>query len=509
MADSRGSEVRMEPWDDHNRRLIASVHPPDWVNPEPAERYHLVVIGAGTGGLVTAAIAVSLGAKVALVERHLMGGDCLNVGCVPSKGIISAARAWRTARDAHRDLGAPKGEGPGDFALAMERMRSLRADIGPVDGAERFRDLGVDVFLGEGRFVAGDVVEVGDRRLRFRRAVIATGARASAPPIPGLDTVRYRTNEDLFELTELPRRFGVIGAGPIGCEMAQSFARFGSEVVLFDMADQVLPREDDDAAKVVQGALEKDGVDLRLGVKIEGLRPAGDGQEVAFSKDGKRDRVVVDELLVAVGRAPNVEGLGLEAAGVAYDRKGIQVDGRLRTTHRKIFAVGDVASKYQFTHTADAQARMVVRNAFFFGRGRSSDLVIPWCTYTSPEVAHVGLHPSEAEGLGLRVETMTVPMEDVDRARLDGEDEGFLRVHLEAGSDKILGATLVAEHAGDMIGHLSFAMTHGLGLSKFSSTIFPYPTQGEVFRKAGDQWNRRRLTPFAQRFFELWFRIFG
>ena len=497
----------LQPFGEHNRRLASHVHPQDWTAPEPAERYNLVVIGAGTAGLVCAAIAASLGARVALVERRLMGGDCLNVGCVPSKGLIGAARAWHAARRASVDFGGPAVDGDGDFAAVMERMRRLRANISHVDGAARFRDMGVDVFFGHGRFVAGDTIDVDGTRLRFRRAVIATGGRAAAPSIDGLASVPYLTNETLFSLTERPRRLGVIGAGPIGCEMAQSFARFGSEVTLLSRSSHVLPREDADAARIVEKAMASDGVRILGGAQVSRVDRSADGIEVTTSGAGGETRCAVDRLPVAVGRAPNVEDLGLEAAGVDYDRHGIKIDDRLRTTNKKIFAAGDVASRFKFTHTADAQARLVIRNAFFFGRGRASSLTVPWCTYTSPEIAHVGAFSGETADAG--VETLTLPFEDVDRAVLDGESEGFLRIHLKKGTDRILGGTLVAAHAGDMIGPLALAATHGWGLGKFSSTIFPYPTQGEVFRKAGDLYNRRRLTPTARRLFAAWFRWLG
>lgn len=505
---SRSVDPMLRPFETHNRRLASHVHPDDWVPPEPAERYHLVVIGAGTAGLVSAAIAASLGARVALVERRLMGGDCLNVGCVPSKGLIGAARAWHAARRASEAFSGPPVDGDGDFAAVMERMRRLRADISHVDGAARFRDLGVDVFFGHGRFVAGDTVEVDGKRLRFRRAVIATGGRAVAPPIEGLGDTPYLTNETLFSLTEKPRRLGVVGAGPIGCEMAQSFARFGSEVTLLNREAHVLPREDADAARIVESSMMSDGVRILGSAEVRRVARVGegDGVEVVASGQDGEVRCEVDHLLVAAGRAPNVEDLGLEAAGVDYDRRGIKVDDRLRTTNKKIFAAGDVASRFQFTHTADAQARLVIRNAFFFGRGRASALVVPWCTYTSPEIAHVGVFANPDDD---GIETMTLPFEDVDRAVLDGEPEGFLRVHLKKGTDRILGGTLVAAHAGDMVGPLVLAATHGWGLGKFSSTIFPYPTQGEVFRKMGDLYNRRRLTPMTRRIFSTWFRWLG
>ncbi len=503
--------VRVEPADRFNEELVANVHPNDWVNPEPRDRYHLVVIGAGTGGLVTASIAAGLGARVALIERHLMGGDCLNVGCVPSKGVIRAARSWHAARESARSFGGPRVEGPGggSFGDAMTRMRRLRAGISRVDGARRFRDLGVDVFLVEGRFTGPDVVMVDGRPLRFRRAVIATGARAAAPPIPGIDGVPYLTNETIFTLTELPQRLVVLGAGPIGCEMAQAFARFGAEVTLVDRGAHVLPREDADAALIVERAMEAHGVRIVHEATTVRAELRGIERVVHVERQGRTEAIAGDELLVAVGRAPNVEGLGLDAAGVAFDRHGVTVDDRLRTSNRRIFALGDVASKYQFTHAADAQARLVVANALFFGigGGKTSRLVMPWATYTTPELAHVGMTGAAAVAAGHAVQTITVPMHDVDRAVLDGEDEGFLRVHLAEGSDRILGATLVAEHAGDLIGEMALAMTARTGLGKIGSTIHPYPTQGEVFRKAADAWRRTKLTPRAKWAFRTFFRL--
>ncbi|HWN43504.1 MAG TPA: mercuric reductase [Thermoanaerobaculia bacterium] len=493
----------IEPRDEHNLRLIANVHPPDWVNPEPAERYHMVVIGAGTAGLVSAAGAAGLGARVAIIERHLMGGDCLNVGCVPSKGVIRASRAWQEARHAAERFGGPAvdPQSKGDFGAAMERMRRLRAGISVHDSAARFRSLGIDVFLGDGKFVGPDTIEVGGKRLRFRRAVIATGARAALPPIPGLVEAGYLTNETIFNLTELPARLVVIGGGPIGCELAQTFARFGSQVTLLDKDGHVLIREDADAAEVVQQAMRRDGVRFEFHTKILEARPG------VVVIEGHRE-IAADKILVAAGRAPNIEGLGLEAAGVKYTNRGVEVDDNLRTSNKNVFACGDVATRYQFTHIADAQARIVIQNALFFGRSKASTLTIPWCTYTTPEIAHVGLYEKDAKERGIAVDTLTVPLSSVDRAILDGADEGFLRVHLEKGKDRILGATLVADHAGDMIGEFCLAITQGIGLGKIAGVIHPYPTQGEVIKKAADQWRRTKLTPGVKKLFERWFRVF-
>ncbi len=494
----------LQPWDEHNRRLHAQVHPADWVNPAPAPRYNLVVIGGGTAGLVTAAGAAGLGAKVALIERHLLGGDCLNVGCVPSTALIRAARAAAEVRRAG-DFGMRvAGEVSVDFAAVMERMRRLRADLSPHDSAQRFRELGVDVFIGDGKFTGRDTVQVGGATLRFAHAVIATGARAAAPAIPGLDTVPYLTNETLFSLTTLPKRLGVIGAGPIGCEMAQSFARFGAEVFLVESINGVLPREDRDAAMILQAALLRDGVKLLGGGKNLRLTKAPEGVRLLVESHGRDRDLVVDQLLLAVGRAPNVEGLGLEKAGVEFGKKGVVVDDNLRTTNPRVFACGDICSPYQFTHAADFMARIVIQNALFKGRKKASALVIPWCTYTAPEIAHVGLYPREAKAKGIELDTFTQQMGKVDRAILDGEDEGFVRVHVRKGTDEILGATIVAAHAGDLIGELSVAMTNRIGLGKIAGAIHPYPTQAEAIRKVGDLYNRTRLTPFVKSLFARW-----
>jgi pyruvate/2-oxoglutarate dehydrogenase complex dihydrolipoamide dehydrogenase (E3) component len=490
----------LQPDNEHNRRLAANVRPDGWQNPVPDGCYNLVVIGAGAGGLVSSAIAAAVGGKVALIERGLLGGDCLNVGCVPSKAVISAARMAAAVREARR-FGVEVSETVSvDFVAVMERMRKLRADISPNDSAARFRELGVDVFIGNGRFTGRDTIDVDGLTLRFRKAIIATGGRAQAPPIPGLDQVRYLTNETVFSLTELPRRLGIIGAGPIGCEMAQSFARFGSEVFLVEAAHSVLPREDADAAEIVQQSLLHDGVRLLCCGKSLRVAPAGQQIRLTLDSHGNSYDEAVDELLVAVGRAPNVEGLGLETASVAFDTiDGVKVNDRLQTTNSKVFAVGDVCSKFKFTHASDFMARRAIQNALFFGRAKASDLIIPWCTYTSPELAHVGLSPDEAELRGILIDTYTQELNDVDRAILEGETDGFVRVHTAKGTDRILGATIVARNAGDMISEITLAMRNGIGLSKIADTIHPYPTQADAIRKIGDLYNRTRLTPFRKK----------
>ena len=496
--------------DEWDRALLAQVHPDGWRNPTPAPKYDLVVIGAGTGGLVTAAGAAGLGAKVALIEQHLMGGDCLNVGCVPSKGLISAAHSWADAHASHAEFAGPTiaAETTGDFAAMMTRMRRIRAELSPIDGAPRFTDLGIDVFLGDGAFASPDTITVKGATLRFRRAVIATGARAAAPPIPGLAEVPYRTNESIFDLTERPNRLVVIGAGPIGCEMAQSFARFGTQVTVVDRAPRILPRDDADAAAVIHAAMTSDGVQFVLDVEIAGVSGKTGAVEVRTTRDGTTTTHHADTLLIAAGRAPNVESLQLDRAGIAFTKTGVTVNESLRTTNANVYAVGDVCSALQFTHAADFQARMVIQNALFFGRKKATDLITPWATYTSPELAQVGHTAESAAKAGVMVQTFTVPLHDVDRARLEGTTEGFCRVHVRSGTDRIVGATIVAPNAGDMISEVTLAMTNGLGLGAIGATMHPYPTQAEVLRKVADAWRRTKLTPFVKRLFLRYFALF-
>ncbi|TWU56777.1 Mercuric reductase [Rubripirellula tenax] len=505
--------IQLQPADDHNRQLQANVHPQDWTNPTPRRPYHLVVIGAGTAGLVTAAGAAGLGARVALIERELMGGDCLNVGCVPSKGMIRAARVAAAVRDA-QPFGVHVPDGTTvDFGQAMERMRRLRAKISPNDSAKRFADMGIDVYFGKGSFVDNDTISVtrddgSVTRLNYKKAVIASGARASAPPIPGLESVSYLTNETLFSLTQRPDRLGIVGSGPIGSEMAQAFARFGSEVHMFQRGDQILPREDAEASAVVQKHLERDGIRLMFHSKDMSVSPTSDNAiRIRVNQSGMPSETIVDQLLIAAGRAPNTEHLNLESVNVRYDREGVEVDDHMRTTNPRIYAAGDICSKYKFTHAADFQARIVIQNALFavgpFGKKKASDLVIPWATYTSPEVAHVGLYEREAKSAGIEIDTYVQHFAEVDRAVLEGQDDGFVKVHTKKGTDTIVGATIVAENAGDMISEITLAMVGGLGLGKIAAVIHPYPTQAEAIRKLGDQFNRTRLTPLSKKLLDF------
>jgi pyruvate/2-oxoglutarate dehydrogenase complex dihydrolipoamide dehydrogenase (E3) component len=496
-------QVEVLPRDDANEQLVRNAHPLDWVNPEPAPRYNLVVLGAGTAGLVTAAGAAGLGAKVALVERRLMGGDCLNFGCVPSKAVIRASRVPAEIRDAARfGTHVPPGTRT-DFAEIMERMRHVRANISRHDAAGRFRSLGVDVFLGEARFSGPDRVTVAGKTLRFKHAVIATGTQPAVPPIKGLAEAGYLTNETVFSLTELPRRLAVIGAGPIGCELAQAFARFGSQVVLIEADKQILIREDLDAARCVESALSRDGVRIICGGKASDVLRRGSEKIIHLECNGQLHEPIVDEILVAVGRNPNVQDLNLDAVGVRHDlHRGVAVNDRLQTTNPRIYAAGDVCSEFKFTHVADAMARIVIQNALFFGRKKASALVVPWCTFTSPELAQVGLTQRDAQSKGIATDIFHIPFSSVDRAVADGEEEGFVKILTEKGRDKILGATIVAGHAGEMISEITLAITNQIGLSGIAATIHPYPTQSEAFKKAADAYNRTRLTPWAKQLFE-------
>src|SRR5213596_2724271 len=497
--------VLVKPADAHNARLVSYVHPPDWLNPTPASCYNLVVIGAGTAGLVTAAGAAGLGAKVALVEKHLLGGDCLNVGCVPSKAVIRSSRAAFDSRRAG-DFGVRLIAPPQvDFPSVMERMRKLRADISPHDSAERFAKLGVDVFLGAARFAGPDTVEVAGQTLRFKRAVIATGARAAQPPIPGLAEAGYLTNETVFSLTQCPARLAVIGGGPIGCELAQAFQRLGSQVSLLHKNAHLLDREDMEAAALVQKAFLREGVVVGLNAKIIRVERNGGHKLVRYEAQGKEETIAVDEILAGAGRAPNVEGLNLEAVGVQYDpRKGVLVNDRLQSTNPGIYAAGDICLAWKFTHAADFAARIVIQNALFLGRKKASALTMPWCTYTDPEIAHVGLYERDARERGLEVDTYVREFKDVDRAVLDGEKDGFVKLHVRKGRDEILGATIVARHAGEMISEISVAMAARLGLSRLASVVHPYPTQAEAIRQCGDAYNRTRLTPAVKKWMGRW-----
>lgn len=501
----------MLPSEEDQKTWLQNVQPPNWTNPVPSGKYNLVVLGAGTAGLVSAALASALGAKVALIEKGLMGGDCLNTGCVPSKGILRVAKGLgEVSRFLELGIQIPPGIQV-DFKQVMERMRNLRARISANDSASRFKKLGVDVFLGNGQFLDTESLGVSGRILKFSKAAICTGARPAVPKIPGLSEEGILTSENLFSQTELPLSLGVIGAGPIGSEMAQAFCRFGSRVYLFDEALHILPREDPDAAIILEERLKKEGVQLFLGSKILKIEKKEAEKIIHYEMNGEKKQLAVQKILVSVGRAPNVEDLGLEKAGVDFDlREGVRVNQKLQTTNPRIFAAGDVCFPFKFTHAADATAQILIQNALFphpFGLGYADtgSLVLPRCTYTDPEIAHVGRMDEDSFTKRGAVETLTVLLDQVDRAVLDREEEGFLRVYLEKGQSRIVGATLVASHAGEMINEMTVAMKSGEGLGLIGRTIHPYPTQSEVFKKAAIALRKKSLTQNKKRLLEKWF----
>jgi len=480
-----------------NERLLAQVHPADWQDPDPRSVYDLVVLGGGTAGLVCAAGAAGLGAHVALVERSLLGGDCLNTGCVPSKALIRSARAVRDAR-ASAAFGVTATSHVA-FTDVMRSVRTRRADLAHHDSASRLTSIGVHVFFGTASFTGPRSIVVNGRTLRFRRAVIATGARPSVPSIPGLARVRYVTNESLFEISDQPRALLVVGGGPLGCEMAQAFALLGTAVTIVEAGPRVLPREDVEAAHLVARQLEADGVHVLTNTSLGHVSGNGGRITATFAAGS----ISADTVLVAAGRSANVEGMNLEKALVRYGPDGVTVDDHLRTSNSRVYAAGDVCSSVKFTHAADAMARVVIQNALFHGWRRMSSVVIPRCTYTSPELAHVGVPPAEAVQRG--AVPITVRFEDVDRSVIDGESDGFLRVHHFRG--RIVAATIVGAHAGELIGYFESAMRRGGRLGDMAHEVFPYPSVADAVRKAGDAYQRTRLNPVVSSLLRRYFAL--
>lgn len=473
-----------------------SAHPPAWRNPRPAGRYDLVVVGAGPAGLMAARETAALGAKVALIERDFIGGHRLNVGCVQSKAIIRTARLYAEMRDASSLGGqAPQDFGV-DFAMVIARIRRIQTRLSRADSAELLVEAGIDVFFGPARFLGVDTIGVGDDVLRFGKALIATGSRPLIPPVLGLVENGYLTNENVFDLRQCPARLLVVGGGPVGCEVAQAFCRLGAHVIIAQDNPMFLPREERDAARILSDALVRDGVETYLNTAMVAVHSDGTGKIVDLVCDGFKFSLAVDAILVGTGRIPNVEGLGLAAAGVRFDAAlGVQVDDFLQTSNKRIYAAGDVCLEHKFAHAAVASARIAIGNALFRGQKRLSDLTIPWCTYTDPEIAHVGLYVREAREIGIAVRTFTILMHDVDRAVTEGDEDGFVKIHVKQGTDRILGATIVARHAGEMINGVSLAINSGIGLRALAQVIHTYPTQAEAIKMAADAYNRARWTP--------------
>jgi pyruvate/2-oxoglutarate dehydrogenase complex dihydrolipoamide dehydrogenase (E3) component/uncharacterized membrane protein YdjX (TVP38/TMEM64 family) len=471
--------------------------------------YNLIAIGAGSAGLVTSYIGAAVKAKVALIEKHRMGGDCLNTGCVPSKALIRTARLLAEARDA-RKYGLQSLTADFDFATVMERVQRVISKVEPHDSVERYTGLGVDVIEGEARLVSPWEVEVAGRRISARTIVIATGARPLVPTISGLDAIDALTSDSVWSLRELPARLLVLGGGPIGCELAQCFARFGAKVHLVEMAARLLPREDAEVGALVADRLANDGVFVASGHKALRVEPAADGLggSLVAESGGAEVRIDFDRVLLALGRTPNTSGFGLEELGVALGPRGhVAVDGLLRTSFPNILVAGDVAGPYQFTHMASHQAWYAAVNGLLapFWSFKVDYRVVPWVTFTDPEVARVGLSEEEARAQGIAVEVTRYGIDDLDRAIADGNDEGFVKVLTPPGRDRILGACIVGAHAGELLPEFVLAMKHGLGLNKILGTIHVYPTMNEANKYAAGVWKRANAPQRALRLAERYF----
>ncbi|GAB3514696.1 dihydrolipoyl dehydrogenase [Photobacterium alginatilyticum] len=476
----------------NQRRVYAN-----WQRPSKFDQ-NMVVIGAGAGGLVSSYIAAAVKAKVTLIERHKMGGDCLNTGCVPSKAIIRAAHTMAEISRAN-EFGISTGKPEVDFQKVMARIHKVIAKIEPHDSVERYSKLGVNCIKGDARILSPWEVEVNGKRITTRNIVIATGARPLVPAIPGLDTVTYLTSDSIWSLKAQPKRLLVLGGGPIGCELAQSFSRLGSDVTLVEMAEQLLIREDNDAAELVRQSLHNDGVDIKLGhraMRFESVTEQ-DGKVVqrAYLDFNNEKQVVVefDAVMLALGRVANVQGFGLEELGITTTERGtVQVNEYLQTEYPNIYAVGDVSGPFQLTHAAAHQAWYAAVNGLFgqFKKFKADYSVLPAATYTSPEVARVGINEKEAEAQGIAYEVVTYGIDDLDRAITDGEDHGFIKVITPKGKDKILGATVVGNNAGELLAEFTLAMRHGLGLNKILGTVHPYPTMSEAVKYTAGVWKQ-------------------
>ncbi len=496
---------KLLPHDAYDEILAQRTSPQDWVNPEPAPMYSMVAVGGGTAGLIVSIIVASLGGKVALVERGFMGGDCLVTGCVPSKSLIRPARLAHEMLHAARLGLGPKDNDVNDFTNIMHRLRRIRADISVHDSAERYTAMGVDVFRGHARFTGEHSLEVNGKTLHFKKAALCTGARAMHPQVEGLAEVGYLTNENVFNLTALPQQLTVLGGGPIGCELAQAFSRLGSKVTIVQRST-FLSNEDPEASALLAKVFADEGIEVLLHTKVLRAEKGAHGKKILVvqQENGQELRVESDEILIGAGRVPNVEDLGLEQAGVRYTAKGIEVDDTLRTSNKDIFAAGDCCMAWKFTHAADAAAQIVVQNALFMGKKRLSSLVMPWCTYTDPEIAHVGLYERDAQKQGIEVDFYSIDMKEIDRAIADGETLGFVKVMVKKGSDKILGATIVSSHAGEMISTITTAMVGGMGLGALANVIHPYPTQSSAIKRVAGLYKKSTLTPRIAKVLRWW-----
>jgi pyruvate/2-oxoglutarate dehydrogenase complex dihydrolipoamide dehydrogenase (E3) component len=499
------------PMDEYNRLLVSNSGPQDYVNPEPLPEYDLVVIGAGVAGLLSVIIGKSVGMKCAMIERSLLGGDCLNIGCVPSKALIACAKRLQDVREAS-EMGVvlPGGEVTVDFGAVMQRMRRIRSEISHHDSVARYsRDFCEHVFLGQARFSSSHSVTVGGKELKFRKAMVASGGRARSVEL--LEGLPHLTNASLFNLVELPPRMVVIGAGPIGLEMAQSFQRFGCRVTCLQKGDRILPHDDPEAAELLLERLKAEGLDIRTGVRIVEVRESTAGKGNLYhapwnsyaitveSTDenggGAQETFHCDAVLSSAGRVPNVRGMALEEVGVAYDeQRGVWIDEFFQTTAPDIYSCGDCAAPHKFTHSADWQARLAIRN-MLGDKGRYTQLLIPHATYTHPEVASVGRTEAQLREQGAVFETYYRAMAEVDRCRCEGVQEGFVKMFVNPPTGQILGATIVAPEAGSMISEITLAMQCNISVGTLGGVIHPYPTAQEAVRQAAGQFNKNFRTP--------------
>lgn len=455
--------------------------------------FNVIVIGAGSAGLVSSYIAAAVKAKVALIEKHKMGGDCLNTGCVPSKALIRSAKILSYIKR-HKDYGIKSAQATFDFAEIMERVQTVIKKVEPHDSVERFTSLGVDCITGDAKILSPHEVSVNGKTLTTNTIIIATGARPAIPKIPGLNQVPYLTSDNIWQLRELPKRLVVAGGGPIGSELAQCFARLGSKVTQVEMLPDIMSREDDEISQAIRKRFIEEGIDVRVNSKCKEIVVENGKQFMLIERNGTTEKIEFDKMLVAVGRVANTGGFGLEEIGVKLNVRGtIEVDEYLRTTtHKNIYACGDVAGPYQFTHTAAHQAWYCAVNALFspFKKFKVDYRVIPWCTFTDPEVAQVGLNEKAAKEKGIPYEVTRYGIDDLDRAIADSEDHGVVKILTEPGKDKILGVTIMGYHAGDLMAEYVLAMKHGLGLNKILGTIHIYPTMAEANKFAAGNWKK-------------------
>ena len=467
-------------------KYMARVRPKDWVNPPPKDLYDLVVLGGGPAGLAAAESAAAAGLTVALVESDRLGGNSLNVGSIPSKAIIRSGRLALMSQETSESPAPRNGGESADFDHVIARMREIRTRVAEYHSIDRLTAQHIDVYFSEARFFDRRSVVAGAARLPFKKAIIATGSRPRPSDIPGLDRTGFLTSSSIFDVATLPPRLAIIGGGPLGCELAQAFCRLGSRVTILQNQAKFLPREERDAAELLSLSLSRDGVDTRLNTAVIGAAMRGAEKVLQTVNDGVHCTVEADEILLSTGRVPNIEGLCLPAAGIEFEAEsGIQVNDFLRTTNVRVFAAGDVCSGHKFTNVAQATGRMAVLNAFGKRRERQSHLLIPWCTFCDPEIAHIGMQVWEARQQGVPVKTFTIMMQDVDRAMTDGQDDGFVKLHVRDGTDEILGATIMAARASDMINEVSVLMSARIGMRKLARILHAYPAQSDAIRLAG------------------------